>query len=45
MAHTVKSMMLDLTGQRKTPIHGHVQEVEEDTGVSTPEEKVTPKGT
>lgn len=44
MAQTVKSMFLDLTGKRKPPIHGRVTEMsEEDTGPSTPEEKVIPK--
>ena len=45
MAHTVKSMILDLTGKKKPPIHGRVQEVEDDEGVSTPDtdEKVPAK--
>jgi hypothetical protein len=43
MAHTVKSMFLDLTGKKRPAIHGQVQEVEEDTGSVTPEEKVMPK--
>ena len=43
MKHTVVSMFLDLTGKKKPPIHGRVQEVSEDEGTSTPEEKVSPK--
>ncbi len=43
MAHTVKSMVLDLTGKKKPPIHGRVAEIaDEDSGSATPEEKVTP---
>ena len=44
MAHTVKSMILDVTGKKKPPIHGRIQEVaDDDSGAATPEEKVTPK--
>jgi urea-proton symporter len=44
MAHTVKSMILDLSGKKKAPIHGRVQEVAEDeSGHETPEEKVETK--
>lgn len=37
IAYTVKSVYLDLTGNRNPPIHGRVQEVEEDEGSSTPD--------
>ncbi|KAK5091411.1 urea active transporter [Lithohypha guttulata] len=39
-AHTIKSMYLDLTGKRRPPIQGRVQEVNEEySGTVTPTEK------
>ena len=43
MAHTVKSMILDLSGKKKTPLHGRVSEVHDDEGSVTPEEKIVMK--
>lgn len=40
MAHTVKSMFLDLSGKRKPTLQGRVQQVDEKDGVETPNEKV-----
>jgi len=41
IAHTVKSMYLDVTGQRKPILQGRVQAVEEEkeNGTMTPDEK------
>ncbi|EXJ90104.1 hypothetical protein A1O3_03173 [Capronia epimyces CBS 606.96] len=45
MAHTVRSMFLDLTGKKKPALHGRVTEVEEESGSSeTPPEKAAVKG-
>ena len=42
--HTIKSMLLDITGKRRAPIQGRVQEVNEDSsGTTTPTEKVAVK--
>jgi len=44
MVHTVRSMVLDLSGRAKPTLHGRVAEVEEESGSQqTPEEKVTVK--
>lgn len=43
MAHTVKSMFLDMTGKKQPALHGRAAEVEEDSGQQTPEEKVAIK--
>jgi urea-proton symporter len=40
MAHTVKSMFLDLSGKRKPTLQGRVQQVDEKDEVETPNEKV-----
>jgi hypothetical protein len=45
MAHTVKSMFLDITGKRHPALHGQAAEVEEDaSGEQTPVEKMVVKG-
>lgn len=43
MAHTIKSIYLDITGKRKPGLRGRVVEIEDSPGVSTPEEKVVGK--
>jgi len=43
MVHTVKSIILDITGKKKPALHGRVAEVEDESGQQTPEEKVTMK--
>lgn len=43
MVHTVKSMLLDVTGKKKPALHGRVTEIEEESGQQTPEEKVAIK--
>lgn len=45
MLHTVKSMVLDLTGKRRPIVHGQATEMDEkDSGSATPpEEKTTIK--
>ncbi|RVX66629.1 hypothetical protein B0A52_09380 [Exophiala mesophila] len=43
MVHTVKSMILDVTGKRKPAILGHVAQVEDDSGQQTPDEKIAIK--
>lgn len=43
MVHTVKSIILDITGKKKPALQGRVAEVEEESGQQTPEEKVTIK--
>ena len=44
MAHTVKSIFLDMMGKRHPALHGQVAEVEEErSGDQTPEEKVVVK--
>ncbi|KEF53222.1 uncharacterized protein A1O9_10670 [Exophiala aquamarina CBS 119918] len=43
MVHTVKSIILDISGKKKPALHGRVAEVEEESGQQTPEEKVTLK--
>lgn len=40
MAHTVKSMFLDLSGKRKPTLQGRVQPVDENDGVETTDEKL-----
>ena len=40
MAHTVKSMYLDVMGKRKPALQGRMQQVDENEGVETPNEKV-----
>jgi hypothetical protein len=40
MAHTVKSMFLDLSGKGKPTLQGRVQQVDEKDEVETPNEKV-----
>jgi urea-proton symporter len=40
MAHTVKSMYLDITGKRKPTLQGRMQQVEGRDGAETPNEKV-----
>jgi len=45
MAHTVKSIFLDIMGKRHPALHGRAAEIEEDaSGEQTPEEKVMVKG-
>lgn len=45
IAHTVKSIILDVMGKRHPAMHGQAAEVEEETsGGATPEEKVVVKG-
>lgn len=43
MVHTVKSIVLDITGKRKPAMLGRVVEVEDDSGQQTPDEKVAVK--
>jgi urea-proton symporter len=40
MAHTVKSIFLDITGKRKPMLQGRMQQVEEKDEVETPNAKV-----
>lgn len=40
MAHTVKSMFLDITGKRKPTLQGRMQQVDEKGGLEMPNEKV-----
>ena len=40
MAHTVKSIFLDLSGKRKPAIRGRVQQVDETDAVEVPSEKL-----
>lgn len=40
MAHTVKSMYLDVMGKRKPTLQGRIQQVDEKDGVETANEKV-----
>ncbi|KIV97412.1 hypothetical protein PV10_01167 [Exophiala mesophila] len=43
MVHTVKSMVLDVTGKRKPAMLGDVVQVEDDSGQQTPDEKIAIK--
>lgn len=40
MAHTVKSMFLDLSGKRRPTLQGRVQPVDENDGAETTNEKL-----
>ena len=40
MAHTVKSIFLDLSGKRKPTLRGRMQQVDETEGVEVPSEKL-----
>ncbi len=46
MAHTVKSILLDISGKKHPAIHGRASAVgdEETSGVATPDEKTAVKG-